>query len=66
MHLLLGPQSDDFTWVQFAEAVYEAVVVFDVAVAVLELIQRRLEHLQHHLIGNRLLLQADTHAHAHT
>lgn len=59
--LLLGPQPDDFPRVQFAEAIYEAIVVFDVAVSVLELVERRLEHLQHHFIWDRLLLQADAH-----
>lgn len=59
--LLLGPQPDDFPRVQFAEAIYEAIVVFDVAVSVLELVERRLEHLQHHFIRDRLLLQADAH-----
>lgn len=63
MHLLLGPQTDDLAWVQFAEAVLEAVVVFDVAVSVLELVQRRFKHLQHHLVWDGLLLQADAHTH---
>lgn len=60
VHLLLGPQPDDFAWVQFAEAIFEAIVVFDVTVSVLELVQRRLEDLQHHLIRDGLLLQAET------
>lgn len=61
VHLLLGPQTDDLAWVQFAEAVDEAVVVFDVAVSVLELVERRLVDLQHHFVWNGLLLQADAH-----
>lgn len=63
VHLLLGPQADDLAWVQFAEALLEAVVVLDVAVAVFELVERRLEDLQHHLVWDGLLLQADTHTH---
>lgn len=59
MHLLLGPQPDDLARVELAEAVFEAVVIFDVAVSVLELVQRGLEHLQNHLVWNRLLLQTD-------
>lgn len=66
VQLLLGPQPDDFPRVQFAEAIYEAIVVFDVAVSVLEFIERRLEHLQHHFIRDGLLLQADTHTHINT
>ena len=61
MHLLLGPEPDDLSWVQFAEAVDEAVVVFDVTVSVLKLVQRRLEDLQHDFTGNRLLLQTTKH-----
>lgn len=63
VHLLLCPQSNGLAWVQFAEAIFEAIVIFDVAIPVLELVQSRLEHLQHHLVGNRLLLQAETHKH---
>lgn len=63
VHLLLCPQSNDLAWVQFAEAIFEAIIIFDVAIPVLELVQCRLEHLQHHLVGNRLLLQAETHTH---
>lgn len=63
MHLLLCPQSDDLAWVQFAEAIDEAVIVFDVAIPVLELVQRRLEHLQNHLAWNQLPLQAESHTH---
>lgn len=63
MHLLLGPQPDDFARVQFAESVLEAIVVFDVSVSVLELVQRRLKHLQHHFVRDRLLLQAVTRKH---
>lgn len=63
VHLLLGPQADDFSWVQFAEAVFEAIVIFDVAVSVLELVERRLENLQHHFIRNWLLLQTNVNTH---
>lgn len=59
MHLLLSPQPNDFAWVQFAEAVDEAVVIFDVAVSVSELIESCLEDLQHHFLRDRLLLQTD-------
>lgn len=59
VHLLLGPQPDDLAWVQFAESVDEAIVVFDVSISVLKLVERRLEHLQHHLLWNGLLLQAE-------
>lgn len=58
VHLLLRPQPDDLARVQLAEAVDEAVVVFDVAVPVLELIEGRLVDLQDHFLWNRLLLQA--------
>lgn len=65
VHLLLSPQPDDFTRVQFAEAIFEAIVVFDVAISVLKLVECGLKHLQHHLLRNRLLLQAGTHTHTH-
>lgn len=59
VHLLLGPQPDDFAWVQFAESFFEAIVIFDVTVSVLELIECCFKHLQHHLVWDRLLLQAE-------
>lgn len=71
VHLLLGPQADDFAGVELAEALLEAIIVLDVAVAVLELVERRLEDLEHHLIWDhnlRLLLQpvhTDTHTETH-
>lgn len=63
MHLFLRPQPDDFAWVEFAEAVDEAIVVLDVAVSILEVIECGFENLQNHLVGNRLLLQTRTHTH---
>lgn len=63
MHLLLSPQPDDFARVQFAETVFEAIVIFDVAVSVLELVQCRLKHLQHHFIWDGLLLHANMQTH---
>lgn len=63
MHLLLRPQADDLAWVQFAEAIDETVIVFDVAIPVFELVQRSLENLQNHLVWNWLLLQAESDTH---
>ena len=57
VHLFLCPQPDDLAWVEFAEAVLESVVVFNIAVPVLEFIQRGFEHLQYHLFWHGLLLQ---------
>lgn len=57
VHLLLGPQANDLARVELGEAVDEAIVVFDVAVSVLELVQGGLEHLEDHLVWNWLLIQ---------
>lgn len=58
MHLLLSPQADDRAGVQLAEAVYEAVVILDVLVTVLELVKCGLEDLEHTLIWDSILLHA--------
>lgn len=49
---------DNFARIQLAEAVFEAVVVFDVFVPVLKLIQGGLENLEDTLFGNNLLFKA--------
>ena len=43
VHLLLGPQLDHLAWVLLPESIFEAVVILDVAISVLELIESRLE-----------------------
>ena len=45
VHLLLRPEFDELPGVLLAHHVLEAEVVLDVAVAILELIQCRLKHL---------------------
>lgn len=43
VHLLLGPQLDHLAWVLLPKPIFEAVVILDVAISVLELIESRLE-----------------------
>lgn len=56
VHLLLGPQLDHFAWVLLPEPVFEAVVILDVAIPVLELIESRLEDFDGTLWGDGLAL----------
>lgn len=58
VHLFFSPQTDDFARIQLAEAVFEAVVVFDVFVPVFKLIQGGFEHLEDTLFRNNLLFKA--------
>lgn len=58
MHLLLGPQADDFARVQLAESIFKAIVVLDVFIPVLKFIQRGLENLENALLWNNLFLKA--------
>ena len=57
MHLLLGPQLDHLAWVLLAKPIFEAVVILDVAVSVLELIESCLEDFDGTLWGDGLTLQ---------
>ena len=57
VHLLLGPQLDHLAWVLLAKPIFEAVVILDVAVSVLELIESCLEDFDGTLWGDGLTLQ---------
>ncbi len=58
VHLFLSPQADNFTRIQLAEAVFEAVVILDIFVPVLKLIQSGLENFEDTLFWNNLLFKA--------
>ena len=58
VHLLFSPQLDHLAWVLLPKSIFEAVVILDVAVSVLELIESCLEDFDGTLWGDGLALQA--------
>lgn len=58
MHLLLSPKLDQLPWVLLPKPVLETVVLFDVAISVLELIQCGLEYLDGTLCWYQLILSS--------
>ena len=54
--LLFCPQSDDFSWILFAEAILETVVILDVTIPGLKFIQGCFEHFHCTLMGHRFCL----------
>ena len=56
VHLLFSPQLDHLAWVLLPKPIFEAVVILDVAVSVLELIESCLEDFDGTLWGDGLAI----------
>ena len=53
---LFCPQSDDLSWILFAEAILETVVILDVTIPGLKFVQGCFEHFHCTLMGHRFCL----------